>query len=320
MRFLTVIVTLLSSLCAHAAESSDVKVVAITQIVAHPALDAVRKGALDELEARGYIEGRNLKVIYQSASGNPTTAAQIAQQFVGLKPDVIFAISTPSAQTVQSASRGTIPMVFAAISDPQKADIVDSEQKPGRNTTGVTDRAPLTKQLQFVRDVMPQLKKLAFLYNPGEDNSVAALQVFKDLAKASGIELKVYAASKTAEVSAAARRALEECEAVFVPTDNTIASAFEAVVKTAQGLRKPVFASDTILVGKGAVAMIGQDYTHIGREAGMLLSRVLAGEPAGSIPVVEPGLYELAINKKAAEAARVNLPKTMIDAAQKVYP
>ncbi len=319
MRVLLSLASLIWFSCAMAVDNPT-KTVAITQIVEHPALDAVRQGALEQLGKRGYIEGKNLKVIFQSASGNPTTAAQIAQKFVGLKPDVILAISTPSTQTMQAASRGTLPIVFAAISDPTKAGLIDSEDKPGRNTTGVTDRAPLMQQVKFIQDLMPKLKKLGFLYNPGEDNSVAALEVMKNKALASGIELKVYAASKSAEVAAAARRALEECEAVFIPTDNTIVSALDSVLKIAQGLKKPVFASDTLLVAKGTVAMVGQDYYHVGQEAGNLLARVLAGENAGAISVVEPVLYEVAVNKKAAEGAGIVLPKTLLDSAQKIYP
>ena len=110
---------------ADAPAATDVKQVAITAIVEHPALDAVRQGVIEELAAEGYEEGKNLKINFQSAQGNTATAGQIAKQFVGDNPDVIVAIATPSAQSVAAATN-SIPIVFSAVTDPVEAKLLKS--------------------------------------------------------------------------------------------------------------------------------------------------------------------------------------------------
>ena len=123
------------------AKAEDVTV-AVTAIVEHPALDAARDGVKEALEAAGYKEGENLKFIYESAQGNPATAAQIARQFVGEDPTVIVPISTPSAQAVVSATKD-IPVVFTAVSDPLGAQLVKDMDKPGVNVSGLSDMSPV---------------------------------------------------------------------------------------------------------------------------------------------------------------------------------
>lgn len=150
------------------------KFVAVTQIVEHPSLDAARQGLKDELAEAGFKEGETLKWQWQSAQGNPTTATQIATQFVGENPDVIVAISTPSAQAIASAT-STIPLVFSAVTDPKSANLVSNLAKPGGNITGVSDFAPIAKQLDFIREITPKAQRIGVLYNAGEANSTAAI-------------------------------------------------------------------------------------------------------------------------------------------------
>ena len=150
------------------------KSVAITAIVEHPALDAVRDGVKDALAAAGYKEGENLTFVYKSAQGNAATAAQIARQFAGEGPTVIVPISTPSAQAVAAATRD-IPIVFSAVSDPVGAQLVKSMDKPGGNITGLSDMSPVAEHVALIKEILPNVKKLGFLYNSGEANSVSLL-------------------------------------------------------------------------------------------------------------------------------------------------
>src|SRR5262249_33140276 len=130
---------------------ADEAFVAVTAIVEHPALDACRDGIRDELKAGGYEEGKNLKFVYESAQGNPGTAVQIAQKFVGESPTVIVPISTPSAQAVIGAT-SDIPVVFTAVTDPLGAKLVTSLEKPGGNVTGMSDLSPIAKHLELIKD------------------------------------------------------------------------------------------------------------------------------------------------------------------------
>ncbi|WP_278651762.1 ABC transporter substrate-binding protein, partial [Pandoraea pnomenusa] len=135
----TVAATLLG---ATGAAFAQTKSVAVLAIVEHPALDAIRDGARDELKAEGYEVGKNLKWEYQSAQGNVGTAAQIARKFVGDKPDAIIGIATPTAQAVAAATK-TVPLVYSGVTDPVAAQLVKSWEPSGTNVTGVSDRLPL---------------------------------------------------------------------------------------------------------------------------------------------------------------------------------
>lgn len=149
---------LISALAAFALGSSafaaDGVKVDLTQIVTHPALDAVRKGVEDVLAQAGYRQGENLTYTYLSAQSSVATATQIARQFAGDKPDVIVAITTPSAQTMLAATR-SVPIVFSAVSDPVEAKLVKSLDKPGGNVTGVSDRSPVGEHIKLLKEIKP---------------------------------------------------------------------------------------------------------------------------------------------------------------------
>ena len=206
--------------------AADKVKVDITQIVAHPALDAVRKGVEDVLAQEGYKNGENLILNFQSAQGNISTATQIARQFVGDKPDVIVSIATPSAQTMLAATKN-IPIVFSAVSDPVEAKLVPDMKKPGGNITGVCDRSPVEEHIKLLKEIKPDLKKLGYLYNAAEANSVSTLNVLKKLAEKEGIEIIPSAAPKSSDVQAATRALIGKVDMIYVQTDNTLIAVFE---------------------------------------------------------------------------------------------
>ena len=141
----TLILALAAATAIALPAKAETVTVAVTAIVEHPALDAARDGVKEALAEAGYKEGENLKFVYESAQGNPATAAQIARQFVGDAPSVIVPISTPSAQAVVAATRD-IPVVFTAVSDPVGAELIKEMEKPGRNVTGLSDALPVRPQ------------------------------------------------------------------------------------------------------------------------------------------------------------------------------
>ncbi|MEN3388107.1 ABC transporter substrate-binding protein [Brucella melitensis] len=308
---------LLASLAAAAiattAQAKDVTV-AVTAIVEHPALDAARDGVKDALAEAGYKEGENLKFIYQSAQGNPATAAQIARQFVGEGPDVIVPISTPSAQAVVSATRD-IPVVFTAVSDPVGAQLVKDLKKPGGNVTGLSDMSPVVEHIKLIKEVMPNIKKLGYLYNSGETNSVSLLAALKEAAAAEGIEIVESAATKSAEVQGAARALVGRADAMYVPTDNTIVSALESAVGVAEESKLPLFTADTDSVKRGALAALGFNYYDVGKQTGAIVVKILKGEKPGDIAVDIAKGTDLVINLGAAKKIGVEFPQAVIDRA-----
>ncbi|WP_431858006.1 ABC transporter substrate-binding protein [Azospirillum sp.] len=292
------------------------KTVAITAIVEHPALDATRDGVVAALKEAGFTPGQNLKVDYQSAQGNPATAAQIARQFVGQKPDVIVPISTPSAQAVAAATRD-VPVVFTAVTDPVGAQLVKSMGKPGGNITGLSDMAPVGAHVDLIKEIVPTAKRLGVVYNPGEPNSVTMVKALKDEAGKKGLSVVEAAANKSADVQTAARSLVGKADAIYVPLDNTVVSALEALTAVGAQAKLPVFSADTDSVARGTVASIGFDYFQVGKQTGAVVARVLKGEKPGDIPVDLAKGTDLFVNPKAAAAMGVTIPDAVAKRATK---
>mgnify|MGYP000167810654 CR=1 FL=1 len=305
--------TLSLSTLASAAD----KHVAITQIVEHPALDDVRKGVKDVLAEAGYVEGNGLKWSYESAQGNTATAAQIAKKFVGDAPDVIVAIATPSAQTV-IASTKTIPVVFSAVTDPVGAKLVSDATHPGANVTGVSDMTPIAAHMALVKRVVPNAKRLGVISNPGEANSVSLVTLIEAEAPKAGMSVVVAAATKSGEVLAAARSLVGKVDAIYIPTDNTVVSAFEAVVKVGNEAGIPVLAGDTDSVKRGAVAAAGFNYYDIGRQTGHMVVKVLGGANPGDMAVEGVAKTDLYLNMQSAKTQGVTLSDALIGEAKEV--
>ena len=297
------------------AKAEDVTV-AVTAIVEHPALDAARKGVLDVLTAAGYKEGENLKFVFQSAQGNPATAAQIARQFAGDGPNVIVPISTPSAQAVVSSTRD-IPVVFTAVSDPLGAQLVKNMEKPGGNVTGLSDMSPVAEHVALIKEILPNAKTIGYLYNSGEANSVSLLAVLKVEAEKAGLKVVESAATKSAEVQGAARALVGRADAIYIPTDNTIISALEGAVAVAEEAKLPLFTADTDSVSRGSVAALGFNYYDVGKQTGEIVVRILKGENPGDIPVKVAAGSDLVINKGAAAKMGVTFPESVLKRATK---
>jgi putative tryptophan/tyrosine transport system substrate-binding protein len=298
------------------AKADDVTV-AVTAIVEHPALDAARNGVRDALAAAGYKEGENLKFVFESAQGNPATAAQIARQFAGDEPNVIVPISTPSAQAVVSSTRD-IPVVFTAVSDPLGAQLVKNMDKPGGNVTGLSDMSPVGEHIALIKEILPNVKTIGYLYNSGEANSVSLLAALKAEADKAGITIVESAATKSAEVQGAARALVGRADAIYIPTDNTIISALEGAVAVAEESKLPLFTADTDSVSRGSIAALGFNYYDVGKQTGEIVVRVLKGENPGDIAVKTAAGSDLVINKSAAAKMGVTLPESVVSRANKV--
>lgn len=307
----------LAGLGAPGALQAQNVTVAVTAIVEHPALDAARDGVRDELAAGGYEVGKNLTFLYETAQGNPATAAQIARQFIGEAPDVIVPISTPSAQAVIAATKD-ISVVFTAVTDPVGAKLVSNAEMPGGNVTGMSDLSPIAKHLDLIKEITPAAKTVGVPYNPGEANSVTLLRLLKEHAAGKGLSIVEAPAPRSADVLQAARSLVGKADVIYVPTDNTIVSALEAVIKVGIDNRVPVYAGDTDSVSRGAIAALGFNYYDIGRQTGRIVLRVLKGEKPGDIAVQGVEIVELYVNPAMAEKMGVTIPAAVIARAKEV--
>ena len=303
---------------AAAASATETKTLAITAIVEHPALDAARAGAIEQLAAEGFKEGENLIVNFQSAQGNMGTAGQIAKQFASENPDVIYAISTPSAQAVASATT-TIPVVFSAVTDPVEAKLVTSLEKSGNNITGASDVLPYEPQIELIRELIPNVKNVGYVYSPGEVNSTVVLKNLKEKLAPFGINVIESPAQKSSDITQAANALVGKVDVIYTPTDNNVINAYEALYQVAKSAKIPLIAAETSTVERGAVAALGVNYTDLGKESGKIIARVLKGEKPDTIPVYISQNLDLYVSKKHAAEQGVTLPQAVLDRATKVF-
>ncbi len=285
--------------------------VAVSQIVEHPALDATRQGLLDGLKAKGYEEGKNLEFDYKTAQGNPAIAVQIARQFVGENPDVLVGIATPTAQALVSATK-TIPIVFTAVTDPVGAKLVKQLEQPGKNVTGLSDLSPVEQHVELIKEILPNVKSIGVVYNPGEANAVSLMELLKLSAAKHGIKLVEAPALKSADVQSATQAIAEKSDVIYALIDNTVASAIEGMIVAANQAKTPVFGAATSYVERGAIASLGFDYYQIGVQTADYVAAILEGKEPGSLDVQVAKGSDLVINKTAAEQLGITIPEAVL--------
>jgi putative ABC transport system substrate-binding protein len=289
------------------------------QIVAHPALDNDSRGFKVALEEEGFIEGKNVTFDRQNAQGEQPNCAIIAQKFVDDKVNLIHAISTPNAQATAKITKN-IPVVFSSVTDPVKTGIVPKMGKTGTNITGVSDRWPIALQCKMYQDLMPGVKKWGTIYNPGDVNVTFHIKEMKETIEAMGAKLVEAHISNSSEVMQAAQSLVGRVDAIHITSDNTVVSAFEALVKVCNENDIPLFAGDRDSVPRGAIAAYGLDYFMVGYTAGKKAARILKGEDPGTVPAGLAAGYSLWVNLQHAKKQGAKLPLTLIEkAADKVW-
>ncbi|STY65147.1 ABC transporter substrate-binding protein [Mannheimia haemolytica] len=314
----TLLVTLLSSLSVAALAQDKIQNVAITAIVEHPALDSIRKGVIEELAREGFVDGKNIKIDYQSAQGSTATAAQIARKFVGDKADIIIPFTTPSAQPVVAATR-SIPIVFSGVTDPVAAKLVKSWEPSGTNVTGISDHKAMAPQVKLIQTLVPDLKAVGYVYSAGEVNSAIVLEELKQEAQKQGFTIVPVAVQRSADIGTAARSLNGKVQAIYISEDNAVVSAYEALHKAALEAKIPVIAADRDTVQRGAVAAYAVNQYDIGVATGKVAARVLKGEKAGTIPIQEVSKLELSINTKTAKELGITIPEVLIKEAKQTF-
>lgn len=299
------------------ATENQTKSVYFAAIIEHPSLDKVKKGVIDELKEHGYFEGENLKIRYQSAQGSMPNAIQIAKQFVSEKPDVIVALATPTAQALANTTK-TIPIVFTAVTDPISAKLTSDWNPTNTNITGVSDYLSMDKQIDLIRQLKPDAKKIGFIYNPSEVNSVIVLKELRSLLPKFDMELIPVAAQRTSDISTAALSLKNKVDVIYSNTDNNVVSTYSVLVKIGDQYKIPLIASEPDSVARGASAALGMSYYDLGRQAGKQVIRILDGENAGVIAPEIGEKVELTINKTAAKKQGLELSDAVLQSANQL--
>ncbi|MCO6533970.1 MULTISPECIES: ABC transporter substrate-binding protein [Lactobacillus] len=287
-----------------------VKHVGVLQVVQHPSLDKAYEGFKKGLKEEGYVEGKNLKIDYQNAQNSQDNLKSMSEKLVNEKSDLILGIATPAAQSVANATQD-IPTVVTAVTDLKAAKLVNSDAKPGRNVTGTTDMVSIDKQIKLLLSIVPKAKTIGVMYNAGEANSKIQADLAIKALKKAGVKVLVKTANTTNDVQQVTETLAGKVQGIYVPTDNTFASASSIIGKVVKEKKIPLVAGSTDQVKTGGLASIGIDYEALGEQTGKMAAKILAGKakPA-NMPVEKANELKLVVNHKMAKALGID-PKTI---------
>lgn len=287
-----------------------VKHVGVLQVVQHPSLDKAYEGFKKGLKEEGYVEGKNLKIDYQNAQNSQDNLKSMSEKLVNEKSDLILGIATPAAQSVANATQD-IPTVVTAVTDLKAAKLVNSDAKPGRNVTGTTDMVSIDKQIKLLLSIVPKAKTIGVMYNAGEANSKIQADLAIKALKKAGVKVLVKTANTTNDVQQVTETLAGKAQGIYVPTDNTFASASSIIGKVVKEKKIPLVAGSTDQVKTGGLASIGIDYEALGEQTGKMAAKILAGKakPA-NMPVEKANELKLVVNHKMAKALGID-PKTI---------
>ena len=282
--------------------------IGITQIVSHPALDSAREG----FKAAFKEAGVNAEFDEKNANGETTNSNLIANNFVSSKEDLIFAIATNAAQSASQATND-IPVVFAAITDPQSAGILKN------NVTGVSDRMDVKQQLELLKKIASNTKNVGVIYNSSEQNSKIQVEDLKKAAKELGLNIVEKSVVQANEIPQAVDNLVREADAIYLPTDNLVASVVSLITDKATAAKKIVFGAEAAHVKGGALITQGVSYYEIGKEAGKMAIEILKnGKKPSEIKFKTMPLSEIEVNEKTLAALGISLPEDVKSKAKMI--
>lgn len=300
----------------ESANADSIKI-GISQFVQHPALDAAAEGFKQAFIDAGYVEGETVTFNEKNANAEVATATTIAQTFATDNVDLALAIATPAAQAA-AQNLTEVPVLFTAVTDAVAADLVESDEKPGGNITGTSDLSPVAEQIDLIKEIKPDAKKIGVVYGSGEVNSQVQVELARDAAKKLGMEVVEATVTNASELMQATD-SLGDVDAIYTPSDNLVASGIGSIVGVAEDKGILVVGSDSTHVDGGAAATVGIDYTKLGKQTGEMAIRILKdGEDPATMPVETSKDLELTINPAAAKRFGVELPAELVDRAVNV--
>lgn len=298
--------------CSSSSEqaSSDVVKVGVLQYMEHESLTAAREGFVAELEANGYKEGEKLVLDYQNAQGNQANLQTISEQLIDGN-DIVLAIATPSAQSLATVSTET-PIVFTAVTDPLSADLVESIEKPGGLLTGTSDQAPIDKQVELLGQAVPDAKTVGILYTTSERNSEVQVEQAKELLEKAGYKVVVKGITSSNEVQDATTSLMKDVDALFIPTDNTVASTMTMIGELSVEHKVPVIGGSTDMVDEGGLLTYGTNYEALGRQTTKMAIKIIEGANVSETAVEYPETVSLHVNEEMAQKLGIDTSKLAV--------
>lgn len=290
--------------------------VGIVQLVEHAALDAANKGFVEGLASKGYKEGENIAFDRQNAQADQSNLQNIAHRFVNNKVNLICAIATPAAQTVANVT-SDIPIVATAVTDYKTAKLVKDNAKPGTNVTGTTDMNPVEQQLDLLLKIVPNAKSIGTIYCSSEVNSQLQVDILKKAAAAKGVTVSEATVSNVNDIQQATRSLVGKVQAIYVPTDNVLASAMPTLAVVTEEAKLPVICGEGGMVKAGGLATLGVDYYKLGFQAGEMAADILSGKSKPADMAIQAQKeFTAIVNMKEAEKIGLKVPEDVLKSAE----
>ncbi len=282
--------------------------VGIIQYMDHVALDSAREGFIEALKENGYVEGENLTIDYQNSQGDQSNLSTICDRFVNSKLDLILAIATPAAQSIAGKTK-TTPILGTAITDYESAKLVESAAKPGTNVTGTNDMNPIKEQIELLVKLVPDAKTVGVLYTSSEDNSILQAKLAKEAIENLGLTYTEITVTSTNDVQQATQSIVDKCDAIYIPTDNTFASAMPVVHGVTSISKTPVITGESGMCESGGLATLGINYRDLGHQTGLMAVKVLKGEAKPeTMPIESSSNFDFVINGTVAKEIGISIP------------
>jgi len=304
-------------LAAHAQQAGKLPVIGFlgADAAAFSPWTAAFVARLGEL---GWIEGKTIAIEYRWSEGRPERYAEIAAEFVGLKVDVIVTVG--SAVPIVRQATAVIPIVFAVGIDPVGSGLVASLAQPGGNVTGLSIQAAelAGKRLEFAREVVPQLHRLAIMFNVGNAQPVLEMGETQAAARMLGLEVAPLVIQRAEDIAPAVQGLKTRADALYVAVDQLIVANLTQILTLALGARLPTIFSTRDFVKTGALMSYGPSYTERFRRAADYVDKILRGAKPGDIPVEQPTKFELVINLTTAKALGLTIPASFLSVADEL--
>ncbi len=290
---------------------SEVKTIGIIQYVEHVALDAARDGFVDALSDNGYTDGENIEIDVQNAQADQSNLSTISDRFVSNNVDLVLAIATPAAQSIAGKTT-EIPILGTAITDYEAAKLVESNEAPGGNVSGTTDMNPIKEQIELLVKMVPDARTVGVIYTSSEDNSIVQAAIAREVIEEMGLTYTEVTVTNSNEVQQAAQSIVGQCDAIYLPTDNVLASSMPIVYGVTVESKTPVICGESGMVEGGGLATLGINYYDLGYKTGLMAIKVLEGEaePA-TMPIESADDFDFAINGAVAEEIGLEIPEDL---------
>ena len=311
-KLLAVLLSLTLIFACGAAYAEDKPVIGIIQQMDHVALNAARDGFVKALEDNGFVDGETITLDIQNGQGDQSNLATIADRFISEKADLVLAIATTAATTMAGKTE-SIPILGTAITDYVSAKLVESNEKPGYNVSGTSDMNPVSAQIELLKKLAPEAKTVGVLFTSGETNSVIQAAMAKEAIEAQGMTYVEGTATNTNDVQQAVQQLVGKCDAIYLPTDNVMASSMPIIYGVTAESKTPVICGESGMVYNGGLATLGISYFQLGYETGLMAVEVLGGADISEMPIrfATEG-FEYAINKTVADEIGLEIPDDLL--------